>query len=379
VNTSASGAQANGTASSAKISSDGRYVAFDSAASNLVEGDTNSVDDVFLKDMLTGEITRVSTNETGLQGNGSSTLGAFSIDGRYIAVTSLASNLVTGDTNARSDVFLKELATGRVTRVSTDSAGNQGNAGSTGPSLSDDGRFVLFSSEASNLISNDTNSEFDAFVKDLITGETKRVSTFSDGSQMPTGHFGQAISADGRYIFFSDGGSKVKDLLTGVTRDLGQDNNGNSIPSPNNIAAVSADGRKALISSSSINFATFEVEQTMVLQDLSRVGIQQMSGMVVSNRASAGVTLNLVQNYRTELLQYRANIGASTLRMQSFASNLGVISENFKSAESRIVDTDIAAEAAQSIRLQILRQSATSLLRQANLAPQIALELLRDS
>ena len=231
---------------------------------------------------------------------------------------------------------MKDMITGVTTRVSTDSSGGQGNDFSFATTISADGRFVAFESNASNLVDGDTNGVRDIFMKDMITGVTTRVSTSSSGGEGNSTSYGAAVSADGRFVAFQSSASNLVDGDTNARRDV-------------------------------------------FIKELTKLGVQQMSGMVVSNRASAGVTLGLVKRYRNELLQYRSNIGASTLRIQSFASNLGVSSENFRSAESRIVDADIAAEAAESIRLQILRQSATSLLRQANLAPQIALDLLRNA
>jgi flagellin len=104
-----------------------------------------------------------------------------------------------------------------------------------------------------------------------------------------------------------------------------------------------------------------------------------MSGMVVSNRVSAGVTLNLVQKYRDELIKYRSDIGAATSRISTFMNTASSANINYKTAESRITDADIASEAANSVRNTILQQTAASLLGQANLEPQIALRLLQNA
>ena len=104
-----------------------------------------------------------------------------------------------------------------------------------------------------------------------------------------------------------------------------------------------------------------------------------MLGMVVSNRASAGVSLNLIQKYRDELITYRANIGASTSRITTFMNTIAATNINYHAAESRISDADVASEAANTVRNTILQQTASSLLGQANQAPQIALRLLQNA
>src|SRR5438132_6140403 len=152
------------------LSADGRFVAFDSAATDLVAGDTNLVSDVFVHDRQTGTTERVSVASDGAQGNGSSGLLSFafspalSADGRFVAFVSFATNLVAGDTNGATDVFVHDRQTGTTERVSVASDGTQGNAASTGAALSADGRFVAFHSTATNLVADDTNGKTDVFV-----------------------------------------------------------------------------------------------------------------------------------------------------------------------------------------------------------------------
>ncbi|MDP9237921.1 MAG: hypothetical protein M3P30_11100 [Chloroflexota bacterium] len=186
------------------ISADGRYVAFDSFASNLVPGDTNGTGDVFVHDRLTGATERVSVDSAGAQGNDDSS-GRLSIsaDGRYVAFFSQASNLVPGDTNDNPDVFVHDRITGVTERMSVDSAGNQGNSYSyQGPSISADGRYVAFDSFASNLVAGDTIGRDDVFVHDRVTGATERVSVDSGGTQGDSPSWGPSINGDGRYVAF---------------------------------------------------------------------------------------------------------------------------------------------------------------------------------
>jgi Tol biopolymer transport system component len=170
VSTSASGGEGNGNSGSPVFSPDGSKVAFRSAASNLVPGDTNKSDDVFVKDLTTGAITRVSTNASGRQGNGWSAVGAFSPDGTKFAFWSLASNLVAGDTNGKADVFVKDLATRAIERVSTNARRRQAGGESSSPRFSPDGTKVTFTSAAGNLVPGDKNRVADVFVRDLVAG-----------------------------------------------------------------------------------------------------------------------------------------------------------------------------------------------------------------
>ncbi len=205
---------ANGASDKPAISADGRYVAFYSWSTNLVPGDTNGVVDIFIRDTQTGDTTRVSTDVAGLQGDGDSFDSVLSADGRYVAFKSSASNLVPGDLNSRQDVFLKDTQTGVITRVSTDSAGAEGSNHSLFPALSADGRYVAFYSYASNLVAGDTNGQRDTFVKDMLTGVTARVNTDSSGAQGNSYGIGPDISADGRYVTFI---SLATNLVVGDT------------------------------------------------------------------------------------------------------------------------------------------------------------------
>jgi Tol biopolymer transport system component len=209
VSVASDGAQGNGDSECPSISADGRYVAFQSYASNLVPGDTNLVRDIFVHDRLTGQTTRVSVASDGTQGNDHSRFPSISADGRYVAFASLASNLVPGDTNGKQDIFVHDRLTGQTTRVSVASGGAQGNGDSEFPSISADGRYVAFQSYASNLVPGDTNLVPDIFVHDRLTGQTTRVSVASDGTQGDSYSFGSSISADGRYVAFASYASNL--------------------------------------------------------------------------------------------------------------------------------------------------------------------------
>jgi Tol biopolymer transport system component len=226
VSVSSSGAQAEpgsdpwGGSNAAGISGDGRYVVFVSDAPNLVAHDTNGAADVFVRDRKLGRTVRVSVGSGSRQANAPSGFASISADGRYVAFTSGASNLVAHDTNHFADVFVRDLKTGLTTRVSVDNRGRQARrGGSSEPALSADGRYVAFASDAPNLVAGDTNGLSDVFVRDRKSGQTARVSVRSDGKQAlrdrtRNGSNGPSISADGRYVAFH---SRASDLVPGDT------------------------------------------------------------------------------------------------------------------------------------------------------------------
>jgi Tol biopolymer transport system component len=210
VSVSSDGIQGNGVSYNPSISGDGRYVAFASAADNLVPGDTNNMVDIFVHDRQIGQTSRVSVASDGTQGNIHSTgPTSLSADGRYVAFGSGANNLVPGDTNHSVDIFVHDQQTGQTSRVSVASGGVQGNSFSNFPSISADGRYVAFESNASNLVANDTNGWSDVFVHDRQTMMTSRVSVASDGTQGNYWSWRPSISADGRYVAFASFGNNL--------------------------------------------------------------------------------------------------------------------------------------------------------------------------
>ncbi len=260
-------ANADGESRYPAISADGRYVAFISLADNLVEGDINAFWDIFVRDRQTGVTTLVSKSSTGDQGNDNSRAPSISADGSRIAFESDATNLAGGGAGI-SDIFMHDTVTGTTVLASADSSGNQGNGGSYEPSLSADGRFVAFYSSASNLVSGDANGFSDVFVRDMQTGAVTMASVSSDEIQGDGGSNAPSISADGRYVAFESGSTNLvsgdtgntdvflRDIQAGLTvfasvNAAGTKGNGGSY-----LPSVSADGRYIEFCSSATNLVS---------------------------------------------------------------------------------------------------------------------------
>jgi hypothetical protein len=202
VSVSSEGEQATGGSAWARVDAQGRVVAFGSAADNLVDNDANQAADVFLHDLRTGQTELVSVASSGERGDGSSQQPDLTPDGHLVAWASNSRNLVDGDTNGFSDIFVRDLEHGTTQRVSLTADGRQGNGNSYQPDLSADGRFVAFESSAGNLVPGDTNETRDVFVRDVLSGVTTRVSVSSTGAQGQGDSYWPSISADGRYVAF---------------------------------------------------------------------------------------------------------------------------------------------------------------------------------
>ncbi len=268
ISVSTNGDQGDGASVDAAISDDGRYVAFRSFASNLVAGDTNAQDDIFLHDLVEGTTIRVNVDSAGSQANGPNSFApSISDDGRYIAFRSTASNLVANDTNNQQDVFVRDTVNGTTTRVSVDTAGNEGNDSSVWPAISGDGRYVAFQSNSNNLVANDTNNQRDIFVRDTVSGTTTRVSVDTAGNQSDGLSDTPAISDDGRYVAFQSRASNlvandtnglndifVHDTVNGTTTRVSVDTAGNEGDGVSlNKPAISADGRYVAFESFATN------------------------------------------------------------------------------------------------------------------------------
>jgi len=222
------GKKDSGALSRPAFSRDGRFLAFDSNAGNFAGGDTNGVADVFVKELATGALVRVSVASNGTQGDKESAGPSLSGDGRFVAFHSFATNLVSGDTNNAVDVFLHDRdpdgngtfdeGNGVTTCVSVSSAGTLGNYLSLGAAVSDDGRYVAFQSSSTNLVSGDTNQRTDVFLRDVVAGTTIAISVDVTGTTLCNDWcYLPVISGDGARVAFA---SEATNLVAGDTNGM---------------------------------------------------------------------------------------------------------------------------------------------------------------
>ncbi|MBN1836665.1 MAG: PD40 domain-containing protein [Spirochaetales bacterium] len=264
---SAGGEQANADSLDVSISADGRCVAFASDADNLVAGDTNGVREVYLYDRGTGMIERIAVDADGNGGNEHSYFPSVSSDGCYVAFYSEASNLLSGDVNARGDVFVRDRQAGTIELISVDSSGNQANDTSSLPAISADAHYVFFQSRASNLVGGDSNAARDIFVRDRHAGTTERVSVGSGGSETNSDSWYFSITPDGRCVAFASDADNlvagdtngvqdtfVRDLQAGTTERVSVDSSGDEADDASyGVCGISADGRYVAFCSAATN------------------------------------------------------------------------------------------------------------------------------
>ena len=304
-----SGEQGNGASSRPTISDNGRFVAFVSAASNLVEDDTNNEDDIFVYDRETGLITRVSVDSQGNEANRDSEFPSISSDGRFVAFASRASNLVEEDTNGESDIFVHDRETGETTRVSVDSDGNQGydfgsGDGSEHPAISGNGRFVAFDSTFFNLTAEDGDYR-GIFVHDRQTKETTLISIDHSGEGANAPSFYPDISNDGRYVAFysiakdlipskiaapedfnPEGGQLfIRDRQTSAISRITSDSNGEPGNNDSYLPSISGDGRFVTYETMATNLSDNDSNESLdiLLYDSTTITTQRIS---VSNNGT---------------------------------------------------------------------------------------------
>jgi Tol biopolymer transport system component len=259
------GLEANGRSELPAISADGRFVAFESEATNLVPGDVNQAVDVFVHDRETGETALVSMSSEGTQANADSSDASISADGRFVAFASWASNLVPADTNVRRDVFVHDVWTGRTDRVSIASSGAQGDGNSDEPTISPDGSAVVFDSEASNFAAADINGFVDVYLHDRSSHTTELVGVRSDGGGPVNATIGGSLSWDGRYVAFSTAealapgdvnntyDAYLRDRETGVLEQVSVASDGTPGDFRSSASGISANGQLVVFTSASSN------------------------------------------------------------------------------------------------------------------------------
>lgn len=251
----------------ASISADGRYVAFASAADDLVAGDTNEVQDIFVRDRREGRTERVSVATSGAQANCYQWGTSISASGRYVAFNSCATGLTRDDHNGGYDVFVHDRVEHMTTRISRAMSGGQDRGGVIDSMISANGRFVAFSTDAP-LLADDTNGHYDVFVQDRWSGQTERVSIGAGEEQADGDSLGASLSADGHYVAFwsSDRhltpepfgpGIFVRDRWSGTLERDSVDSNGGPTRFVGIEPSISADGR----------FVAFDTDTPLVPND----------------------------------------------------------------------------------------------------------------
>jgi Tol biopolymer transport system component len=297
----AGGAKGNAGSGVPSISADGRYVAFASSATNLVAEDTDAASDVFVRDLLTNTTTLVSRAAgAGIKSNGDSFTPAISADGRFVAFASNASNLHPDDTDAATDIFVRDLQSGALTLVSRadGAAGAKGGSGSAAPRISADGARIAFSSNASNLDPDDPDAAPDVFVRDVRAQTTTLISRAAAGGASNGDSFSPTISADGRFVAFGSSATNlhpedpdaitdvfVRDLLTGTTL-LASRAGGPGGTKGNGFSdepAIAADGRSVTFVSNATNL---HPDDTDVIDDVFVRDLQSSSTRLVSRASS---------------------------------------------------------------------------------------------
>jgi Tol biopolymer transport system component len=311
ISVSSAGLGGNGASAlacrTAPITADGRYVVFQSDAPDLVANDVNGVTDVFLRDRLLGTTTRLSVDTAGGDADGPSMSPCIARNGRWVVFASDATDLVPDDTAGFTDVFVRDLQSGTTVRISVDADGGEADGGSRNPSITDDGRFVVFASDAADLVAGDGNGEADIFLRDIDSGLNERVSVDVDGNDPDANSWTPIVNADGRYVAFHSG---ANDLVPGdgggadiFVRDrqlaetvrasadpLGGDPDGTSYG-----ATISGDGRHVLFWSYATNLVPGDTNgfEDVFVHDLdpgttSRVSLRGDGGQITDLPSRGG-------------------------------------------------------------------------------------------
>ncbi|MCC5951151.1 MAG: S-layer homology domain-containing protein [Acidimicrobiia bacterium] len=303
VSVASDGTEANDRAFSPSISADGRWAAFSSPATNLVPDDTNDVSDVFVHDLHSGSTERISVASDGSEGDATSAGSSLSADGRYVAFTSFATNLVPDVTNDVQDVYVRDRVAGTTERVSVASTGAEADGVSTAATISANGRFVTFASDATNLVPDDTNDARDVFVHDRMTGDTERVSVATDGAEANGTSTRPSLSANGRYVTFDSEATNlvpgdtndardvfVHDRSTGTTERVSLAHDGSEADDTSSNASISPSGRHIAFSSPATNLVPGDTndEWDVFVHDRKDGSIERVSVATDGTEANGG-------------------------------------------------------------------------------------------
>ena len=323
VSVSTGGASGSNHSKSPAISATGRFVAFESTADDLVPGDTNGRTDVFVRDRKTGTTTRVSVAGDGSQVAEGGYAPSISANGRYVAFMSTDMAIVPGKTSNRPDVIVRDLKTGKNTRASVDSDGNETDGTAYQPRLSANGRRVAFGSDATNLVPGDTNGLYDIFVHDVKTGSTVRVSVDSEGNQQTASGETHAISASGRFVAFSSAAANlaagdtngqadifVHDMKTRRTTRVSTNSDGGEADAACYAPSISTNGRWVSFESSASNLVPIDflsLDQ-VYLKDVKTGVTTRISGFTVDSEGNGpSQSASMTPNGRFAVFSSRAD------------------------------------------------------------------------
>ena len=258
----------NGESRTPSISASGRYVTFSSCASNLVRGDTNGACDIFVRDRVADVTRLVSSGRGGAAANGESYGAAMSADGRHVSFISQATNLVPATVNGFGHTYVRNLRTGRTRLVSVGPSGEPASGGDYGNAISADGRYVVFGSDATDLVAGEVSGLGDVFVWDATTNRNRLVSANSSGGAADDWSFGGSVSADGRYVVFGSYANNLTqaddqptedvfiwDRTTGRSRLVSVTGSGEPTNAGSPVGAISGNGRFVAFDSYASNIA----------------------------------------------------------------------------------------------------------------------------
>ena len=343
VNVGPAGIQANGSTTAAVLSASGRYVAFVSGARDLVRDDANRARDIFVRDLRTSWTTRVSISSTEAESDGPSAKPSISADGSVVVFPSSATNLVAGDSNEFQDVFVRDRARGITERVSGGPTG-EANGASLAALVSADGRIVVFSSDASNLVEGDRNGALDVFVVDRANGTTSRVGS-SAGSDPSDRTEASSVDARGRVIGFrsyapglvghdSNGLAAVftYDRRVGVTQRVNVSTVGDQADAATFRGMVSGDGRFVGFRSRANNLVPADTNDALDVFVHDRL-LGLTTRVSVSSSGAEADAAGLARSFRVSMFMSRPFLSANGryAAFTSRASNLVADDRNGKS------------------------------------------------
>lgn len=308
ISVSSSNTAADAATSAASISSDGALAVFASAATTLVSSDANSASDIFVYDIDDTTTSRVSVSSAEVEANGASTNPHMAgTAGRFVVFESEATNLIASDTNSQRDCFLRDRELGTTERVNPDRDGGGANAACSTPQVSSDGRYVVFASGATDLVDSDTNGKIDIFLRDRTAGTTTRVSIAADGTQSDADAVAPVISADGAQILFSSAATTLSSLdensssqlylyklASGELSIVSLRNNQSTVTGNGSSAAasISSDGRYVVFESAATDLITSDTNGVAdcFLRDLTAATTTRINvatdGTVANGRCS---------------------------------------------------------------------------------------------